>query len=137
MASYQAKLSHLRIAPRKVRLVADLVRGMNLHTARHNLQFSTKRASVPILKLLDSAASNAKDIKEDVNEDSLVIREIFVNEGPKLKRFRPVSRGMSHAIEKKTSHITIVLVEQEKSANRKSPIANSKIKTVKPKVEKS
>ena len=137
MNTYSAKLSYLRIAPRKVRLVADLVRGMNLDMARHNLQFSTKRASVPILKLLDSAVSNAKDIKDNINEDRLVIKEILVNEGPKLKRFRPVSRGMSHAIEKKTSHITIVLSEKEKPANRKSKIANSKKKIVKSKVKKS
>lgn len=112
MAQYSAKLSYLRIAPRKVRLVADLVRGNDVHVARHSLQFSTKRASVPILKLLNSAVSNAKNLNADIQEDNLYIGTILVDEGPKLKRFRPVSRGRAHPIEKKTSHITIVLLER-------------------------
>lgn len=130
MNQYSAKLSRLRIAPRKVRLVADLVRGEKLVRARHDLHFSTKRGSVHVLKLLESAVSNAKGLNENIDEDKLFIKKITVDEGQKMKRFRPVSRGRAHPIEKKTSHITIVLAEQEQSAKSKGQIANSKKKQV-------
>lgn len=126
MTQYSAKLSRLRIAPRKVRLVADLVRGEKLQRARHDLQFSTKRASVDILKLLNSAVSNAKNKNENLNEDSLFIKKIVVDEGQKMKRFRPVSRGRAHPIEKKTSHITIILEESE-PLKKKTKKINKKV----------
>ena len=126
MAEYKAQLSHLKMAPRKVRLVADLVRGGNVRDAKLQLKFHSKRASGPILKLLNSAVSNAKSIKkEDVKEENLFIKKITVDEGPKLKRFRPVARGRAVEIQKKTSHITLILAEQE----------NDKVQNPKPEAE--
>lgn len=121
---YKAKLSYLRIAPRKVRLVADLIRNKNTINAKNQLKFSKKRAAKPLLKLLNSAVSNAKNLDDQINMDTLFIKEIFVDEGPKLKRSRPRARGMAYEIQKKTSHITLVLAERE--ANRKLQIANRK-----------
>ena len=113
METFSAKLSNLRIAPRKVRLVADLIRGTSVTNAQQQLKFSTKRASGPLLKLLNSAMTNAKNIKESVEDDSLYIKDIFVDEGPKLKRHRPRARGVAYQIQKKTSHITIILTERD------------------------
>jgi len=103
-----AKLKHLRVAPRKVRMAADLIRGRSIKQAQGLLEFSLKKTAEPIKKLLDSAVANAVNNLELI-EDSLVISEIFVDEGPKLKRWRARSRGRAAPIQKKTSHITIVL----------------------------
>src|SRR3989338_11712748 len=113
METFSAKLSNLRIAPRKVRLVVDLIRGTSATNAQQQLKFSTKRASGPLLKLLNSAMTNAKNINESVEDDSLYIKDIFVDEGPKLKRHRPRARGVAYQIQKKTSHITIILTERD------------------------
>ncbi|OGZ61576.1 MAG: 50S ribosomal protein L22 [Candidatus Spechtbacteria bacterium RIFCSPLOWO2_02_FULL_38_8] len=110
---YKATLSYLKIAPRKVRLVVDLVRGKKLEDARHQLQFSKQRSAVSILKLLNSAFSNAKNTKENLDTNMLFVKEIFVDEGPKLKRFRARARGSAYGIQKKTSHVTLVLSEKE------------------------
>ena len=116
---YKATLSYLKIAPRKVRLVVDLVRGKKLEDARHQLQFSKQRSAVSILKLLNSAFSNAKNTKENLDTNMLFVKEIFVDEGPKLKRFRARARGSAYGIQKKTSHVTIVLSEQGQVKSQK------------------
>ena len=116
----KASLRYLRMAPRKVRLVADLIRGMRIDQAKTELSFSKKRAAEPLLKLLNSAIANAKN-NFNIPEEKIknfYIKRITVDEGPKLKRWRPVARGASHQIQKKTSHITLVLEE------RKSKIKN-------------
>ena len=110
---YKAKLSDLRIAPRKVRLVVDLIRNKNTISAKNQLEFSKKRAAKPLLKLLNSAVSNAKNLNDQINTDTLFIKKIFVDEGPKLKRHRARARGMAYEIQKKTSHITLILAEKE------------------------
>ncbi len=107
-----AKLRHLRISPRKARLVADVVRGMDAERARAQLQFSDKRVSGPILKLLNSAIANGKSNFSKTG--GLYIREIFVDQGPTYKRFRAAAKGRSLPINKKTSHITIILDEKGK-----------------------
>jgi len=109
MDEYRVKLSNIRIAPRKVRLVADLIRNTDVDEATYQLQYSTKRASDPMLKLMNSAVANAKVQDSSLDTDSLFIKEIRVDEGVTLKRLRPVSRGRAHPIAKKTSHITLVL----------------------------
>ncbi len=119
MPESKAKISYIRIAPRKARLVADLIRGVDVEHSRFYLLFSTKRASVAMLKLLNSAVANAKQIESSVSESDLFIKEVRVDEGPVLRRFRPVSRGRAHPIAKKTSHITIVLGEKEQGKNNK------------------
>jgi large subunit ribosomal protein L22 len=126
MAEYKAKLSYLKISPRKVRLVAGLVRGISLDAARVQLRHSTKRSSTPLLKLLNSAASNAKDINEDLDEATLYIKEIRVDEGPIYKRYIPVARGSAHEIQKKSSHVTLILAERvsgkkQEAENKKEP----------------
>ena len=118
----------MRIAPRKARLVADLVRrSKDMDDAIYNLKYSTKRASTPILKLLNSAMANAKQKDASLTEDKMEIKEIRVDEGVKLKRFRAGSRGIAKPINKKTSHIHIVIAEKEKpaSAQKKSKSATA------------
>ena len=115
MPEIKAKLNYLRQAPRKVRLVADLIRGMKVKEAKVQLEFSPKRASKALLKLLNSAIANAKHNfgLSDEEIEKLVIKEIQVDEGPKLKRWMPQARGSAHPIHKKTSHITIILEKKE------------------------
>jgi len=109
-----AKLQNLRIAPRKVRLVADLIRGKKLDEAQTILGFTRKRGSLSLLKLLGQALNNAKN-NFQLDPSNLFISKILVNEGPKLKRWRPRSRGQASPIQKKTSHILIVLDEIRKT----------------------
>ncbi len=110
MEEVRAHLRYLRIAPRKVRLVADLIRGKKVKEAQKILEFTTKKAALPILKLLNSALANAKH-NFNLNEENLYVAKIFVDEGPKLKRVFPRSRGQASEIQKKTSHITLILKE--------------------------
>lgn len=130
-----AKLSHLRIAPRKVRLVADIIRGKSLEEAQTILNFTVKKAGLPMLKLLRSAAANAKN-NFRLEESGLYIKEIFVDEGRKLKRWRPRARGQAYEIQKKTSHITIVLAEIEGKAKKRARIEKVKRVEKAEKVEK-
>jgi large subunit ribosomal protein L22 len=106
-----AKLRHLRISPRKVRLVADLIRGKNVEDALSILQFTNKRSSLPLAKLLQSAVANA-DQQDDVNVDRLFVETICVDGGPTIKRFRPRAMGRATPILKRTSHVSIALGQQ-------------------------
>ncbi|MGB9743107.1 MAG: 50S ribosomal protein L22 [Minisyncoccales bacterium] len=110
MPSSIAKLNYLRISPRKVRLVADLIRGKSVKEARAILNFVIKKPTLPLLKLLNQAVANAQH-NFHLEPDNLYISKIIVNEGPKLKRWRPRARGQVYEIQKKTSHITLVLDE--------------------------
>ncbi len=107
----RAKLTMLRVAPRKSRLVADLIRGKKVSDAESILSFTNRRASKPILKLLQSAKANAIN-NHDMFEDNLVVSEILVDEGPVLKRFLPRARGRADLMRKRTSHINITLEER-------------------------
>ncbi|MDD5750569.1 MAG: 50S ribosomal protein L22 [Candidatus Pacebacteria bacterium] len=104
----KASLNYLHISPRKVRLLADLIRKQKVQQARAFLDFCVKRGSLPVRKLLDSAVANAKNNFE-LKEEDLFIKEIKVDEGPKMKRWRARSKGRAMPIQKKTSHVTIVL----------------------------
>lgn len=115
-----AKLRHLRISPRKVRLVADLIRGKSVEEAQTILNFIRKRATRPLLKLLKSAIANARH-NFQLAKGNLYISEIKVDEGPKLKRWRPRARGQAFEIQKKTSHVTLVLEETKKKEIKKKP----------------
>ena len=106
-----AQLNNLRISPRKVRLVARVIKGMDAMVAKHQLDYIIKKSSKHISKLLDSAMANAHNGSGLVKEN-LFIKDVIVNGGPKLKRFRPKGFGMASPIEKKTSHIKIVLEER-------------------------
>lgn len=110
-----AKLNYLRIAPRKVRLVADLIRGVSAEKAQNILKFTTKRGAGPIFKLLKSALANAKN-NFQLEEQDLYVSKIVVDEGPRNKRWRARARGQAAQIQKRTSHITIVLGEIKKQS---------------------
>ena len=104
----RASARYVRIAPRKVRLIADQVRGMQIEKARALLQFSPRGAAEDIHKLINSAASNAEN-NHDLIADEMKVAEITVDEGPTLKRFRPRALGRATPIHKRTSHIAVAL----------------------------
>ncbi|MBI3925475.1 MAG: 50S ribosomal protein L22 [Armatimonadetes bacterium] len=103
---------YLRSAPRKLRLVADLIRGKAVNEARVVLQFTPKRAARTMAKVLNSAVANAENNK-DLDPESLVVHKVFVDEGPALKRWTPRARGRASAIRRRTSHITLVVKQRE------------------------
>ena len=106
----QAVARYIRMSPRKVRYVADLVRGKKVEEALDILTFAPRRASPVIFRLLKSAIANAGQ-NESIDVDTLYIKKIFVDGGPTLKRFRPRAMGRATTIRKRTSHITVVLEE--------------------------
>ncbi|MCD6086199.1 50S ribosomal protein L22 [bacterium] len=114
----KASLKYLRIAPRKVRLVADLIRGLDVEEAKSLLSLERKRAAKSLLKLLNSAISNAKN-NFHLNEDNLYIKTIRVDQGPTLKRYFPRAQGRATLIQKKTSHIFIELAESQKKKKKR------------------
>lgn len=101
----------VRIAPRKVRLVVNLIRGKKLSEAAAILRLTPKASSVVVEKVLKSAAANAVN-NYNMNQDNLFVKEAYVNEGPTLKRYSPRAKGRAYSILKRTSHITIVLGER-------------------------
>lgn len=106
-----AKLRHARISAQKVRLIADLVRGMRVEPAVDQLRFSTKKAAGIVKKVLDSAIANAEH-NEGADVDDLKVGKIFVDEGPSLKRFSARARGRGDRILKRTCHITVVVSDE-------------------------
>jgi large subunit ribosomal protein L22 len=102
---------YLRVSPYKVRLVADLVRGKRVEEALTILKFLPKKGGRLINKTLRSAVANAEN-RQIIDVDTLVIKTILVDEGPKLKRWRPRAMGRATRILKRTSHITMVLAEK-------------------------
>ncbi|MDP3725891.1 MAG: 50S ribosomal protein L22 [bacterium] len=118
----RAFLKNYRQSPRKVRLVADLIRLKDVKTARSLLATVPKRAALPVQKLLDSAVANAK--QNNNSEENLFVKEVRVDAGPVLKRMMPRARGSAYEIRKRTSRISIVLgerVKPAKTATLKSP----------------
>ncbi|MGI6317496.1 MAG: 50S ribosomal protein L22 [Firmicutes bacterium] len=108
----KAQAKFVRIAPRKVRIVMDLIRGKNLGEAITILRFVPKKASGIIEKVLRSAAANAEH-NYDMNKDDLYVYKAYADEGPTLKRFMPRALGRATRIRKRTSHITVILRERE------------------------
>ena len=125
-----AKLSYLRISSRKVRLVADLIRGKKVEEAENILNFTRKKAAEPILKLLDQAVANASDKGLDIDKSKVYISEILVNEGPSFKRVFPRARGRADIIQKRTSHISLSL-DSEKKVKKRKPAKKTKKSAVK------
>ena len=105
-----ATLRFARISSRKVKIVADLIRGKNVDEALAIIKFTPKASSELIEKLLKSAIANAEN-NHGMNRGNLVVSEIYANQGPTLKRIRPAAKGSAVRIRKRTSHITIVLRE--------------------------
>jgi len=106
-----ASVNHVRIAPRKVRLVIDLIRGKQVGEAIAILRHTPRAASPIIEKILNSAIANAEH-NYQLNPNNLRIESAFVNEGPIMKRFRPRAMGRASRINKRTSHITLVVSEK-------------------------
>lgn len=102
---------YIRMSPRKVRLVVDVIRGKSVRDAEDLLRFVPRAASQPVDKVLKSAKANAVN-NHDMIEDRLYVSQIFVDAGPTLKRLIPRARGTANIIKKRTSHITVILEER-------------------------
>lgn len=124
MVDVNAQLKYLRISPRKVRLLADLIRGASLEEAKLRLNFNKKKSTLPLLKLLKSAESNARH-NYKLEPEKLFVKKITVDGGPFLKRYMPRARGRATMIKKRTSHVTVILSERQKLKAR-----NPKSKTI-------
>jgi len=111
MPEAKAHAKFVRIAPRKAQLVADLIRGKQVGEAIAILRHTPKAASPIIEKLLNSAIANASH-NYDMNVNNLVVSEVFANQGPTMKRFRPRAMGRASRINKRTSHITLAVSEK-------------------------
>ena len=120
----KASLRYLRITPRKVRVVADLIRGKNVNAALAQLAYVEKRAAEPLAKLLRSAVANAEQATKDqsLDVDRLHVAEVMVDQGPSLRRYMPRAMGRAFKILKKTSHIQLTLsdAKPEKPKKRRS-----------------
>ena len=110
-----AQAKHIRQSPYKVRRVLDVVRGLPVNEARVVLTHTNRRAADPILKCLDSAVANAEH-NQALDADELHVSAAYADEGPTLKRWRPRARGRATRILKRTSHITIVVADEEEDA---------------------
>ena len=110
----KAVARYVRISPRKVRVVVDLIRGKSVPAAREILRFSDRAASEVVEKVLNSAVANAEH-QHHVRPESLIVKTAFVDEGPTLKRIRPRAKGSASRIRKRTSHITIIVAPREEA----------------------
>ena len=108
----KAHAKYLRISPRKVKIVADLIRGKSVSQATAILMTTPKAASEYLLKLLNSAAANAEN-NHSMDPEKLYISEIYATPGPIIKRIMPRSQGRAYRINKRTSHVTLVVAEKE------------------------
>lgn len=127
MSEVKAQLNGLRIAPRKVRAVTNLLKGKDVSYALNQMEFFMKRPVLPLIKLLNSAVANAEN-NFSMIKSNLYIKEFLVDEGVKLKRFRPKAQGRAGEIQKKTSKVRLVLDERVAGLKR-SPKQKAKEKT--------
>ena len=111
MAAFKATHRYARIAPRKARLILDLIRGRDVEDALSLLKFSKKRAAVLVDKVVRSAVANASEQEADTT--ALVVKECWVDPGPIIKRFQPKDRGKAYPINKRTSHLCVALDERQ------------------------
>ncbi len=122
-----AKLRYLRITPRKVRAVADLIRGKNVSSALAQLAFVEKRAAEPVAKLLRSAVANAEVAsKNQVDVDQLRVKSLMVDQGPSLRRYMPRAMGRAFKILKKTSHIELTVSDEAPPKKKRVKPAHKK-----------
>jgi large subunit ribosomal protein L22 len=108
----RAVARYVRISPYKARQIADLIRGKDIEEARYITSFSPKHAARVVGKVLESAVANAEN-NEGLRAENLVVVNCYIDEGPTLKRWRPRAMGRATRINKRTSHITVILGEQE------------------------
>jgi large subunit ribosomal protein L22 len=128
-----ASLTNYRQSPRKVRLVAGLIKGKTVEQALNMLGVTTKRASDPLAKLLNSAIANAKD--RGISIEGFVVKECSVNQGLTMKRFMPGARGSAFPIKKKMSHVKLVIGPKDSSLAAPKA-AKKEAKAEEPKAEK-
>ena len=119
MTEAKATIKFLRSSPDKLREIARVIRGLSVNVALDQLKFISKRATQPINDALKSAIANANNNLKLKTED-LIIKKIEINEGPRLKRWRAVSRGTAHQYKRRTSHISIILEEVASGTENKS-----------------
>lgn len=112
MMEARATAKTVRISPRKARLVIDLIRGVDVKEAQAILMFTPRAASPVILKVLNSAIANAEN-NYSMDVDKLFVKKCYVNEGVRMKRMLPRAKGSADVIQKRTSHITVVVAERE------------------------
>ena len=124
MNEAKATLSDYRQSPRKVRVVADMVRGKKVEEALITLSFVSKRSALPLQKLIASALANAKNL--EIPLEDLVIKEISVNGGKILYRRLPMSRGRAFILRKRTSHVDVVLGEGKPSVKKLKKLTSAK-----------
>jgi len=132
----KVRLSNLRTAPRKVRQVIDLVRGKRVPEAQSILLFTVNKSARPVLKLLNSAVDSAKK-NYQLNEENLFISKITADEGPKLKRWHPMSRGRAFPIIKRTSHIVLTISDGKTTEKGIKQPVKTEVKTEAKAVRKS
>lgn len=108
----KAVARYIRISPRKVRQVVDLIRGKDVDEALAILRFTPKRASIPVAKVIKSAAANAEH-NYDMNRDNLYVAKAYVDQGPTLKRWQARGMGRADIVRSRTSHITVIVKERE------------------------
>lgn len=130
----KVQLNNLRIAPRKVRQVIDLIRGKNVVQAQSVLLFTVNKPARSVLKLLNSAVASAKH-DFHLDETTLFISKITVDEGPKLKRWHAMSRGRAYPIIKRSSHVALVLSEKNLAENKTKKEDNGKQEKIENKKE--
>ena len=114
----KAKARNIRMSPRKVRLVIDVVRGLDVQQAQAQLEFMNKAAARPVLKLINSAVANAEH-NNKLKSGNLFVKTITADGGPTLYRWKPRARGRAAPIRKRTTHITVVLDEKDKPKTEK------------------
>lgn len=131
MKEVKAILRNLQISPRKVQLVAEMIRGASVAQARQQLAYSPKRAAKPVLKLLNSAVANA-DHNFKLDTETLRVKNVMVGQGPTLKRFMPRAFGRATTLRKHMSHVKLVLEGEE----TKAPALKQTKKSSKPKTAK-
>lgn len=107
----KALAKYIRISPRKIKPIANLVRGKSVDEAKAILKFTPRKGAVYLLKVLESAIANAEN-NHDLNADNLIVSEVFANQGPTMKRFKAGSMGRANPILHRTSHIGIVVKEK-------------------------
>lgn len=134
----KAVLRKIRISPKKANLIAGMVRGKKVNESLDLLKFTPKKGAKILYKVVQSAASNAKN-NFNQSLDDLVITKILVTKGPTYKRSLPISRGRTHPIRKRTSHITVevgIMEGAEKPVKKAMPTGRQAEKEIKPKAEK-
>lgn len=132
----RASARYIHMSPRKIRLVVDVVRGMDASSAVQQLRFLNKAAARPVLKLLESAMANAQN-NFSIDPTTLFVKKVCADQGPVFKRWQPRAMGRATPIRKPTTHISVVLAPREASTSSTVPAASPKKKLKKKTVRKT